>query len=78
MLPIAQQLYRSLFTTDPVDGHQVEQHLADIQVLLQMTVDYTDHLLKPITIEEIMHETARVENKVSNPEEDGLSYAFLY
>ncbi|KAG1136739.1 hypothetical protein G6F37_010590 [Rhizopus arrhizus] len=67
MPPIAQQIYQSLFTTDPVDGHQVEQYLADIQGLLQLTVDYTDHLLKPITIEEIMHETTRVENKVSSP-----------
>ncbi|KAG1042928.1 hypothetical protein G6F43_011780 [Rhizopus delemar] len=78
MLPIAQQFYQSLFTTDSVDDHQVEQYLAEIQGLPQLTDDHTDHLLEPITIDEIIYETARVENKVSSPGEDGLGYAFLY
>jgi hypothetical protein len=78
MLPIAQQFYQSLFTTDSVDDHQMEQYLAEIQGLPQLTDNHTDHLLEPITIDEIIHETARVENKVSSPGEDGLGYAFLY
>ncbi|KAG1139282.1 hypothetical protein G6F37_006319 [Rhizopus arrhizus] len=78
MLPVAQQFYWFLLTTDPVDGHQVEQYLADIQLLPQLTDGHTDHLLEPITIDKIIHETARVENKVSSPGEDGLGYAFLY
>ncbi|KAG1161507.1 hypothetical protein G6F36_013935 [Rhizopus arrhizus] len=78
MLPIAQQFYQSLFTTEAVDDHQVKQYLADIQDLPQSTDDRTDHLLEPITIDEIIHETARVENKVSCPGEDGPGYAFLY
>ncbi|KAG1045508.1 hypothetical protein G6F43_011259 [Rhizopus delemar] len=77
MLPIAQQFYQPLYTTDPVDGHQVEQYLADIQGLSQLSDDHTDYLLEPITIDEIIHETDRVENKVSSPREDGLGYAFL-
>ncbi|KAG1043319.1 hypothetical protein G6F43_011676 [Rhizopus delemar] len=56
MLPIAQQFYQSLFTTDLID----------------------DHLLEPITIDEIIHKTALVENKISSPGEDGLGYGFLY
>ncbi|KAG0868322.1 hypothetical protein G6F15_012199 [Rhizopus arrhizus] len=78
MLPIAQHFYQSLFTIDPVDGYQIEHYLDDIHDLPQLTDDHTDHLLEPITIEEIIHETARVENKVSSPGEDGLGYAFLY
>ncbi|KAG1079406.1 hypothetical protein G6F40_016323 [Rhizopus arrhizus] len=78
MLTIAQHFYQSLFTTDPVDDHQVEHYLDDIHDLPQLTEDHTDHLLEPITIEKIMHETVRVENKVSSPGEDGLGYAFLY
>ncbi|KAG0731527.1 hypothetical protein G6F23_015220 [Rhizopus arrhizus] len=73
MLPIAQHFYQSLFTTDPVDDHQVEHYLDDIHDLPQLTEDHTDHLLEPITIEKIMHETVRVENKVSSPGEDGLA-----
>ncbi|KAG0959346.1 hypothetical protein G6F31_011744 [Rhizopus arrhizus] len=61
-------------STDPVEKH----YLADIHDLPQLTDDHTDHLLEPINIEEIIHETARVENKVSSPGEDGLGYAFLY
>ncbi|KAG1340282.1 hypothetical protein G6F62_005477 [Rhizopus arrhizus] len=34
--------------------------------------------MAPITIDEIIQETARVQNKISSPGEDGLSYAFLY
>ncbi|KAG1040161.1 hypothetical protein G6F43_012343 [Rhizopus delemar] len=34
--------------------------------------------MAPITIDEIIQETARVKNKISSPGEDGLGYAFLY
>ncbi|KAG1144297.1 hypothetical protein G6F37_006375 [Rhizopus arrhizus] len=45
---------------------EVEQYLADIQSLPQLTDDDTGHLLEPITIDEIIHKTARVENKISS------------
>ncbi|KAG1374309.1 hypothetical protein G6F61_009438 [Rhizopus arrhizus] len=63
VLPIAQQFYQSLSATEPVDGHQVEHYLADIQGSPQLTDDHTDHLLEPMTVDEIIHETVRVENK---------------
>ncbi|KAG0776426.1 hypothetical protein G6F21_013654 [Rhizopus arrhizus] len=34
--------------------------------------------MAPITIDEIIQETARVKNKISSPGEDGLGYVFLY
>ncbi|KAG1047844.1 hypothetical protein G6F43_009731 [Rhizopus delemar] len=55
----------------------MEQLLADVQGLPQLTDDRTDHLLELISIDEIIHETARVENKISSSEEDGFGYAFL-
>ncbi|KAG0745495.1 hypothetical protein G6F57_009266 [Rhizopus arrhizus] len=45
---------------------EVEQYLADIQSLPQLTDDHTGHLLEPTTIDEIIHKTARVENKISS------------
>lgn len=55
----------------------MEQSLADVQGLPHLTDDRTDHLLELISIDEIIHETARVENEISSSEEDGFGYAFL-
>lgn len=78
MLPIAQQFYQSLYTTDPVDNHHIRSHLDEIHNSPHLTTADNDILLALITIDEIIQETARVENKVSSPGEAGLGYAFLY
>ncbi|KAG1172064.1 hypothetical protein G6F36_011642 [Rhizopus arrhizus] len=78
LLPIAQQFYRPLHFTDTVDDRAVNSYLDNIQDLSRLNEDHTDSLLEPITIEETIHETTQVQNKVSSPREDGLRYAFLY
>ncbi|KAG1047687.1 hypothetical protein G6F43_009880 [Rhizopus delemar] len=78
LLSVTHQFYQSLYTADPVDDGQLDAHLNDIQDPPWLTLVQCDGPLAPITIEEIIHETARIENKVSSPGEDGLGYAFLY
>ncbi|KAG1042538.1 hypothetical protein G6F43_011881 [Rhizopus delemar] len=78
MLPIAQQFYQSLYTTDPVDNHHIRSYLDEIRNSPRLTTADNEILLAPITIDEIIQETARVETKISSPGEDGLGYAFLY
>ncbi|KAG1517152.1 hypothetical protein G6F46_005989 [Rhizopus delemar] len=67
-----------LYDADPVDDLQLDSYLQGISDLPQVTSDYCDILMAPITIDEIIQETARVKNKISSPGEDGLGYAFLY
>ncbi|KAG1140902.1 hypothetical protein G6F37_008183 [Rhizopus arrhizus] len=43
-----------------------------------LTSAHCDVPMAPITIDEIIQETARVKNKISSPGEDGLGYAFPY
>ncbi|KAG1058193.1 hypothetical protein G6F43_000017 [Rhizopus delemar] len=78
LLPITQQFYQSLYDADPVDDLQLDSYLQGISDLPQVTSDYCDILMAPITIDEIIQETTRVKNKISSPGEDGLGYAFLY
>ncbi|KAG1022295.1 hypothetical protein G6F43_014250 [Rhizopus delemar] len=78
LLPITQQFYQSLYDADPVDDLQLDSYLQAISGLPQVTSDHCDILMAPITIDEIIQETARVKNKISSPGEDGLGYAFLY
>ncbi|KAG0954319.1 hypothetical protein G6F31_013182 [Rhizopus arrhizus] len=78
LLPITQQFYQSLYDADPVDDLQLDYYLQGISDLPQVASDHCDILMAPITIDEIIQETARVKNKISSPGEDGLGYAFLY
>ncbi|EIE78298.1 hypothetical protein RO3G_03002 [Rhizopus delemar RA 99-880] len=78
LLPITQQFYQSLYDADPVDDLQLDSYLQAIFGLPQVISDHCDILMAPITIDEIIQETARVKNKISSPGEDGLGYAFLY
>ncbi|KAG1078817.1 hypothetical protein G6F42_024070 [Rhizopus arrhizus] len=78
LLPITQQFYQSLYDADPVDDLQLDSCLQGISDLPQVTSAHCDVLMAPITIDEIIQETARVQNKISSPGEDGLGYAFLY
>ncbi|KAG1049317.1 hypothetical protein G6F43_008350 [Rhizopus delemar] len=78
LLSVTHQFYQSLYTADPVDDGQLDAYLNDIQDPPLLTSVQCGSLLAPITIEEIVHETAQVENKVSSPGEAGLGYVFLY
>ncbi|KAG1139313.1 hypothetical protein G6F37_009854 [Rhizopus arrhizus] len=78
LLPITQQFYQSLYDAVPVDDLQLDSYLQGISDLPQVTSAHCDVLMAPITIDEIIQETARVQNKISGPGEDGLGYAFLY
>lgn len=75
---ITQQFYRSFYSIDPVDDHQLKLHLNEIQGLLLLTATHNDILQTFITIVEIVHETVRVENKLSSLGEDDFGYAFFY
>ncbi|KAG0806282.1 hypothetical protein G6F17_011128 [Rhizopus arrhizus] len=78
LLPITQQFYQSLYDADPVDDLQLDSCLQGISDLPQVTSAHCDVLMAPNTIDEIIQETARVQNKISSPRKDGLGYAFLY
>lgn len=78
MLLITQQFYRPFYSIDPVDDHQLKLHLNEIQGLLLLTTTHNDILQTLITIVEIVHETVRVENKLSGLGEDDFGYAFFY
>ncbi|KAG0930594.1 hypothetical protein G6F32_011943 [Rhizopus arrhizus] len=78
MLPIAHDFYQSLYNVDHVDDTRLEDYLNDINNVPELTTDDCATLMEPITIAEIIRETARVVNKVSSPGADGLGYAFLH
>ncbi|KAG0789707.1 hypothetical protein G6F16_008397 [Rhizopus arrhizus] len=78
MLPIAHDFYQSLYNIDHVDNTRLEDYLNDINNVSELTTDDCAALMEPITIAEIIRETARVVNKVSSPGADGLGYAFLH
>ncbi|KAG0809084.1 hypothetical protein G6F20_009055 [Rhizopus arrhizus] len=78
LLPITQQFYQSLYDADPVDDLQLDSYHQGISDLPQVTSNHYDALMAPIIIDEIIQETARVQNKISSPGEDGLGYVFLY
>ncbi|EIE78403.1 hypothetical protein RO3G_03107 [Rhizopus delemar RA 99-880] len=78
MLPIAQDFYQSLYNVDHVDDTRLEDYLNDINNVPELTTDDCATLMEPITIAEIIRETARVVNKVSSPGADGLGYTFLH
>ncbi|KAG1536313.1 hypothetical protein G6F49_013006 [Rhizopus delemar] len=87
LLPIIQQFYQSLYEADPcgigkydnpVDDLQLDSYLQAISGLPQVTSDHCDIPMAPITIDEIIQETARVKNKISSPGEDGLGCCIMF
>ena len=78
MLQASQQFDVQLYSTDPVDGTDLDCYSTGISELLQLFDEAHASILAPISIEEILSATFKVRGEQSSLASDGLGYAFLY
>jgi hypothetical protein len=77
-LPISQEFYQQLHTSDEVDEKEILDYLTTIRNLPRLSSQEVKELLSPITLDEILIETRKVLTKTSSPGEDDIGYALLY